>query len=403
MRRFTTLLTATLPVSFVGIATWFGLYTFVNGFLIQQLGYSNEQWTEVTLWFIGAMVIWQIACTDIAARLGRRHTVTLSLIAGAAFYIGLASTTDPWVIRVLMALAGFTQAVGLVTWQPLIAELGRERPGRALAVNQLMNAAVSAVTLIAGGQIIAKVSYQSAFVMIGVTCSGCAVMFHIVSRRFAADQTEVVSLLRILRTRLALRNLATGSFIVLCIGLCLEPFNYLTVNQLLPNLARDAHRLLDSDISTIVALGRLPALLSLLVLTALIDRMNALRAYGAGIAIVGLCVVGMGLAGDVPTMVGIFLLYFFIQGTVWGSSASAVNASVEAPMRDSAFAITSILLSIALFGAGFVHNRMLGAGLTIAQVFTFSGVIPVAAGTVLVVYSFWRRSAVRLRSNGIHR
>lgn len=400
MRRLTTLLSATLPVSFVGIATWFGLYTFVNGFLVQGLGYSNEQWTEVTLWFIGAMVAWQMACTDIAARLGRRNTVTLSLIAGAVFYIGLASTTDPWVIRALMALAGFTQAVGLVTWQPLIAELGRDKPGRALAINQLMNAGVSAVTLIAGGQIIAKVSYQSAFIIIGIACAACAVLFHIVSRGFAADQTEVVSLLRILQTRVALRKLVAGSFIVLCVGLCLEPFNYLTVNQLMPNLARDAHHLFDSDISTIVALGRLPALLSLLVLTALIDRVNALRAYGAGIAVVGVCVVGMGLAGDVPTLVSIFLLYFFIQGTVWGSSASAVNGSVDAPMRDSAFAITSILLSVALFGVGFVHNRLLGAGLTVAQVFTFSGVIPIAAGVVLVIYSFGRRRAEKTQDAG---
>ncbi len=391
MKRLTTLISASLPVSFVGIATWFGLYTFVNGFLVKGLGYSNEQWTEVTLWFIGSMVAWQLVCTDIAARLGRRNTVTISLIAGAAFYFGMALTTDGLVIRALMALAGFTQAVGLVTWQPLIAELGRDKPGRALVINQLANAGVSAVTLVAGGQIIANASYQDAFIAIGVMCVVCAVLFHIVSRNFAGNQTEVVSLLRVLRTRASVGKLATGSFVVLCIGLCLEPFNYLTVNQLLPNLARDAHHALDSDISTFIALGRLPALISLFILSAVIDRVNALRAYGAGVALVGLCVVGMGLAGDVNSLVGIFLVYFLIQGTVWGSSASAVNASVDPSMRDSAFAITSILLSVALFGVGFVHNRMLGAGLTVAQVFTLAGVIPVFTGAALVIYSFRRR------------
>ncbi len=395
MKRLATLISASLPVSFVGIATWFGLYTFVNGFLVNGLGYSNEQWTEVTLWFIGSMVAWQLVCTDIAARLGRRNTVTISLVAGAAFYIGMTLTSDGLVIRALMMLAGFTQAVALVTWQPLIAELGRDKPGRALVINQLVNAGVSALTLIIGGRIIASASYQSAFIVIGVMCAVCAVIFHLVSREFSASQTEVVSLLRIVRTRVSAGRLATGSFIVLCVGLCLEPFNYLTVNQLLPNLARDAHQLLDSDISTFIALGRLPALLSLFVLSAIIDRVDALKAYGAGIALVGLCVVGMGLSPDVNSLIGIFLLYFLIQGTVWGSSASAVNASVEPAMRDSAFAITSILLSIALFGVGFVHNRMLSAGLTVAQVFTFAGVIPVFTGAGLVIYSL-RRKQVKM-------
>ena len=46
MKRLLSLLLATLPVSFAGIATWFGLYTFVNGYLVRGLGYTNEQWTE---------------------------------------------------------------------------------------------------------------------------------------------------------------------------------------------------------------------------------------------------------------------------------------------------------------------------------------------------------------------
>ncbi|MCL4505701.1 MAG: MFS transporter [Chloroflexi bacterium] len=390
MKRLTTLLLATLPVSFAGIATWFGLYTFVNGYLVRGLGYTNEQWTETTLWFIGSMIAWQLLCTDIAARAGRRNTVTISLVAGALFYIGMGMTSDGLVIRALMALAGFTQAVGLVTWQPLIAEYGRERPGRALVINQLVNAVVGALTLIAGGQIIANASYRDAFIALGVACAGSAVMFHLVSRDFESEQSEVVSLLRVMRTDW--RKLATGGFMVLTVvGLCLEPFNYLTVNQLFPNLARDAHGLLDGDISTIVALGRLPALLTLFVLAAVVDRMNAMRAYGAGIALVGLCVVGLGLASGVPSLIGIFLVYFLIQGSVWGSNAAAVNASVAPPMRDSAFAVTSVLLSIALFGVGFVQNRLLGAGLTVAQVFLICGLVPVAAGTILVLYSLRRK------------
>ena len=389
MKRLTTLLLATLPVSFAGIATWFGLYTFVNGYLVRRLGYTNEQWTETTLWFIGSMIVWQLLCTDIAARVGRRNTVTMSLASGALFYLGMGLTTDALVIRALMALAGFTQAVGLVTWQPLIAEYGRERPGRALVINQLVNAIVGALTLIAGGQVIAGASYSQAFIALGILCAFSAALFHFVSRDLERGTSEVVSLLRVMRTDW--RRLATGGFLVLTlVGLCLEPFNYLTVNQLFPNLARDAHGLLDADISTIVALGRLPALLSLFVLAAVVDRMNAMRTYGAGIALVGLCVAGLGLAAGVPPLIGIFLVYFLIQGSVWGSNAAAVNASVAPALRDSAFAATSILLSIALFGVGFVQNRLLNAGLSVAQVFVICGLVPVGAGAILVLYSLRR-------------
>ena len=104
--RLSTLVVATLPVAFAGTVTWFGLYTFVNGYLVKGLGYSNEQWTEATLWFTGGMIVWQLLCTGIAARIGRRWTVTLSLLAGALFYLGLAITGDGWAIRALMTLAG---------------------------------------------------------------------------------------------------------------------------------------------------------------------------------------------------------------------------------------------------------------------------------------------------------
>lgn len=394
MSRQLTLILATLPVSFAGIATWFGLYTFVNGYLVKGLGYTNEQWTEVTLWFIGTMIVWQLLCTEIAARIGRRHTVTLSLGAGALFYVGIALTQDALLIRLLMSLAGFTQAVGLVTWQPLVAEYGRDRPGRALVTSQLVGAVVAFITLIAGGQAIASLNYRDAFIGLGVICAACAVLFHFVSRAFGREQSEVVSLLRVVR--LHWRKLLSGAFLMLTlVGLCLEPFNYLTVNQLFPNLARDAHGMLEGNISTLVAFARIPALISLFALAGWIDRLNALRAYAAGIAIVGVCVVAMGQAAGVAPLIAFFLAYFFFQGTVWGSSAAAVNAVVEPGLRDSAFALTSIVMSMALFAAGFAHNRMLGAGMTLPQLFSVAGLAPIAAGLALVAYSF--RHVLRTR------
>jgi MFS family permease len=298
-----------------------------------------------------------------------------------------------------MALAGFTQAVQLVTWQPLVAEYGRERPGRALVTNQLVGAVVAFVTLIAGGQAIANLNYRDAFIGLGVISALCAVGFFFISRRFGQEQSEVVSLLRVVRVHM--RRLVTVGFLMLTfVGLCLEPFNYLTVNQLFPNLARDAHAMLEGDISTLVAFARIPALISLFALAGFIDRWSAVRAYALGITIVGVCVVAMGQAAGVAPPVTFFLLYFFFQGTVWGSSAAAINAVVEPELRDSAFALTSIVMSVALFIVGFVHNRLLGAGMTLPQVFSVAGLIPIAAGLVLVAFSFRRiRAGGRLKSS----
>ncbi|HEY3341167.1 MAG TPA: MFS transporter [Anaerolineae bacterium] len=387
MNRFARLLLASLPVAFAGTATWFGLYTFVKGYLIKGLGYSNEQWTEVTLWFTGSMIVWQLLCTDIAARLGRRNTVTLSLAAGAVFYIAIALTNNGPLIRGLMALAGFTQAVGIVTWQPLVANYGGEKPGRALAVSQWVAAGVGVLTLVIGGQAIASFSYREAFIGLGAVCVVCAVFFHFVSRGFEEGQIEVVGLMRAFRADW--RKLATGTFLILTfVAICLEPFNYLTVNQLFPNLARDVHGLLDRDISMLVAVARLPALVTLFVMAAVIDRLDALRTYGIGIAVVGVSVVALGLANGLNSFIALYFVYFLFQGFVWGSNAAAVNASVAPELRDSAFAITSIVMSVALFGAGFVHNRLLGAGFNIQQVFSTVGFAPVVAGAILVAWTF---------------
>jgi MFS family permease len=340
------------------------------------------------------MIVWQMLCTEIASRLGRRNTVTLSLAAGAVFYVAIALTHDGLLIRALMALASFTQAVGIVTWQPLVANYGGEKPGRALAVSQWVSAGIGVLTLVLGGQAIAAFSYREAFIGLGAVCAVCALFFHLVSGGFEEGQAEVVGLLRAFRADW--RKLATGTFLILTfVAISLEPFNYLTVNQLFPNLARDAHGMLDRDISTLVAVARLPALLSLFVMAAIIDRLPALRAYGLGIAVVGVVVIALGRASDLNSFIGLYFVYFLLQGFVWGSNSAAVNASVAPELRDSAFAITSTIMSAALFGVGFVHNRLLGAGFTLPQLFSTVGYVPIVAGLILVTWTFIqaRRSA----------
>ena len=123
-------------------------------------------------------------------------------------------------------------------------------------------------------------------------------------------------------------------------------------------------------------------------MAAIIDRLPALRAYGLGIAVVGVVVIALGQASDLNRFIALYFVYFLLQGFVWGSNSAAVNASVAPELRDSAFAITSTIMSAALFGVGFVHNRLLGAGFTLPQLFSTVGYVPIVAGLILVTWTF---------------
>ncbi|MHB9025913.1 MAG: MFS transporter [Armatimonadota bacterium] len=382
----------TIPVSLVGAMCWFGVFTFVNAYLVKGLGHSNAEWTAATLWLIGGILAWQFICTEISAKLGRRGAVTLGMGVSALAFLGFALTANLLAIHLLLALIGMMTAMTSVAWLPMVATIGGERPGLALAVAQWVAALVGAVALIAGGQIIAGGNYRLTFITFAIACAVGAAIFWLLSKPFAQQAGDaVISLRRI--SGADLRKLATGPFLlVVLLGFFMEPFNYHTANQLFPNLARDVHGLGDASISTIVALGRLPALFTLALLARHIDQLKAPRVYGLAMLLVALWVVTMGQAGSTILLVVAYFGYYLCHGLVWGSNAAAGNAAVEPRLRDSAFALMSIITYVAIFVTGFVHNRLISAGFTLPHVFLVSGLLAAAAGGALFLYSFSRHS-----------
>jgi len=373
--------------------SWFGIFTFVNGYLVNDLHYSNEEWTAVMLWYTGSMVVWPFFCSEFSSLLGRRRTVALALALAGVLFGGFYFIHHRALICLMLSLMALAVAVVSSVYMPMVAGAGGAKPGRALATFNIVNTLTGASALIGGGYLAAHLGYRQAFCWFALACVVCAVLFFLQTGRFGnAPEIKAVSVRGLSRADII--ALLTGPFliIVLC-GLSMEAFNYLTVNQLWPNLARDRFDMSERTISTMVALGRLPALITLTILAQFIDRMNVVRFYGFSFLYVALCVFTLGMAQTPTALKTAYVAYFIGMGCIWGSNSPAVNASVSPRLRDSAFALMLIPAQLALFLVGIVHNRMLAAGLTLPEVFRWCGIIAaLGGGMVLIVYSFIRRA-----------
>jgi len=384
--------TASIPVGVVYALSWFGIFTFVNGYLINGLHYTNRDWTAVTLWYTGSMVVWPFLCNEVSSWLGRRRTVICALLLAGVLFFGFSVFQQRILICALLALMALAVMVISSVFLPMVAEAGGEKPGRALATFNLVNNLVSASALIGGGYLAAHLGYKQAFFYCALACCASAVLFFLLTRHFGGARPAKVVTVRNL-SRADILALLTGPYliVVLC-GLSMEAFNYHTVNQLWPNLARDQFHLHETTISNMVALARLPALLTLSIVAQLIDRVNPIRFYGFSFLYVACCVFILGLAPGPFALQAAYVAYFLGMGGVWGSNSPAVNASVPPRLRDSAFALMMVPAQLAVFLVGIIHNRMLNAGLSLPEVFRWCGFIAaLGGGLVLIVYSFTRR------------
>ncbi len=385
------LLASMIPVALITTLSWFGIFTFVNGYMIHGLGCTNEQWAATTVWLVGGMTLWQLVLTSISAAIGRRRTVALAMVSVGVGYLGIAFVTVPWHIGALLAIMGISQAATSVVWFPLLADAGGERPGRAMAISTIVNTIVGVVTLSFGGYLISWLDYRSAFLLFGALALACAVLFRFVSRPLQSPSpAPIVALHRL--SRADLRKLAIPSFlVVLFLGIGLEAFNYHTLNQLFPNLMRDAHGMGERSISQVVAFGRLPSLPVLFLFALLIDRLSPSRWYGFGMACAGVVIVAMGLARTAAGAAGLYLAFYVFQGIVWSSNSASINAAVEPRLRDAAFAVLSLVANGALVLIGTMHKHLIAAGASLRQVFIICGCAGCLAGLSVMGFSFRRR------------
>jgi predicted MFS family arabinose efflux permease len=274
----------------------------------------------------------------------------------------------------------------------MVASIGGNMPGRALAVNQIVASVTTALTMLLGGRLIGDDKYDMIFPVCGLLSAACALLFFVITKRIKdADGERVVSIFRLRREDV--RGLLASSFpVIIVLGVFAEPLGFHAINQLFPNLARDVHGMSEFRISAVVALGRLPALASLFILAHYIDRLVPGIYYGLGIAIAGIAVVLMGSAGSVPVLLCGYILFYVGQGTVWGSNSAAVNSVVQARLRDSAYAVMSVCMYGSVFAIGSLHNMMIRHEYSLAMVFKACGMAAVASGAALAVYSAVSRS-----------
>ena len=125
-------------------------------------------------------------------------------------------------------------------------------------------------------------------------------------------------------TRSDLAGLMHTPFLMaVVVGLAMEPFYFTLVNQYVPNLAREAHGFTETSIATLVALGRLPSLLTLWFVARWIDRGgNPFRYYGTGMLVSATLTLLVAWAPSGALFVLGFLLYWASQGVVWGANTT---------------------------------------------------------------------------------
>lgn len=392
-KRLAVLAVACALVGVVQSLSWFGLYTFVNGYLTKALGFSNADWTASTLWFLAGMLVGQFLCTEVASVLGRRHTVILGMLVSAGAYGALAMTERLFAVRITMVFMAFMPAVTVVVWLSLVAEIGRHRPGRSLSIFVFVATLAGAGTMAAGGWLKSRTTYPGLFAWASGTCVACAVGFALVARLLPGKEgMKARSVFRLARSDV--KHLLTGPFLVASlVGLFLEPLLALTMNQLFPNLARDRHGMDESAIIHIVALGRLPALACVLILGRYVDRLRAGMCYGVGMVLVAAGVVAMALTTSQEAMVASYLFYYLAYGVIWSSNLATVNRSVRADLREAAFAVSTAGATVGVLLVGALHNRLLAAGMTLPNLFVLCGAAAAAAGAILILYFGLRRPA----------
>lgn len=382
-----------LPVGIVYTLAWFGVFTFVNNYLKHNLGYSPEDWTAVTLWYTGSMVVWPFLCNEVSSWLGRRLTITLAMVLAGLLFYGFSIFHQRFAICIFLSLTALSVTVVSTVFLPMVAEAGGDKPGRALVTFNFVNNLIGAAALIGGSVLATRFGYERSFFIFAFGCGISAVFFHLITANLGNTRPAKIVSVRNL-SRADILSLVTGSYLVLVLcGLSMEAFNYHTVNQLWPNLAREQFHMSDRTITTIVALGRLPALLTLTLLGQFVDRINIVRFYGFSFLFVAICVFTLGTVHTDATLQMVYVAYFLGMGCIWGSNSPAVNASVAPRLRDSAFAVMMVPSLLAVFLVGIIHNRLLAAHFTLPQVFHVCGLIGITCGgLVLIVYSFTRHA-----------
>jgi MFS family permease len=380
-------------VGLVNSFAWFGTFTFVNGYIVKELGFSNQQWTTVSLCFSGGIVFWSIFALEIATWIGRRNTLTIGFVLTGIIYFLLGGLRNLYVIGLLLWLMGYIPAVYNGCWLAIAASVNNSKSSRMLVINQLVLILTGILALICSGYIITLIGFQKTFLLFGGICLICGALFH-VSVVPLAERANC----QIKSFRQFSRHDISGLFslplcIILLFGFCLEPFNYHTINQLLPNLTRDYYHFSENAVGMLVALGRLPAILVLIILIYSVTVLNVLRVYGFCMMIAGVMVFLQGWIHSTHSMILLFFLFYLFHGGSWGTNTATVNQIIPQQMRDSVFSLLSIVGTLMIFLVGFFHNRLLASGFSLQDVFYYCGFFSMGGGMILFIYSFMVKPA----------
>lgn len=380
----------TIPVAFCGTITWFGVFTMVNAYLTKGLHYTDEEWAGAILWLTGGIVFWLLSIGFVTTKIGRRQTLALSMALSGACFGVIAMTGQIRVIAPMLGLMAIVQSATSIIFLTLITRHTGAGPGRAIAVFQWITTALTIVSLIVGGYLMEWAYFRATFLGISALVLISACVFYRASRALAIHDHEPVVGFLSLNAADRWLFLKAPFLPVILLGICGETWYFVMINQLFRNLAKEHFDLSESAIGWIVALGRLPSLLSLYLLTHRADHVNVRLVYGVGIIAGSVCSIGVGWAPTAWMMVIAYSIYYVGQGLVWGVNVTTVASAVPMRLRESAQGLLVIVQMGTAMLVGAVQHAMLAAGMQLRWIYTTCALVGLACGIGLVIYAIRR-------------
>ena len=177
---------------------------------------------------------------------------------------------------------------------------------------------------------------------------------------------------------------------VVLLGVCGEAWYFVMINQLFPNLARDQFGMSESTIGWIVAVGRLPSLLSLYLMTHYADRINLRLAYALGILTAAGGAMAVCWAPLAWVLIAAYAFYFAAQGLVWGVNVTTVSGTVPAHLRETGLGVMVLAQMGMAMLVSLIQKTMLAYGLSLQWLFTVCALLGLASGAGLAVYAVRR-------------
>ena len=363
-----------------------GAATFVNLYVTRGLGYPVVTWASLSLAFTLANVAGSLLTGVVVSRFGSRRTLVICLLAASAGYGVFAVAKRLLLIELGLVLCGCAIGMADTAHISMLLCAVPEAQGRAIAARTVIGGLIGMPLLVLWGRSFDRIGYGWTFIIGAVLLLASAPAFWALTST-VSERVEVTSEQGFLQmARADWRGfLSPHLLIILVFGALMEPWMARTRIQLSANLFSTAYGMDERVIGQIVGLSGLVMVVGCLTLGMLFQRTTPHRRWGLAMMLAGGCLAGMGLVSRGYLAAGLLTIHQLVY-TVAMCSAGVAIADAGAPNhRVLALSVGSAVYFAGMLSAGLAHRLMLGAGITVSQVFIICGGVGMLGGLPLAL------------------